>query len=319
MALCSIIIPSRNCQYVYETVEDIFEKASGDIEVIVTLDGYRPDRIFRERPNLRVIHLDSPGGMRHGINSMVGMAQGEYILKCDDHVCFGEGFDEILQQDMENNWLVTPTRYRLNPDKWDRHSEAIEYLYLTFPYTHDRLYGSGFHGKKWIGKDGIGKDMGKTQYYWMENARKHIKIDDIQIMQGSGWFTTKKHYESIDGLDEVHCSFFQEANELCFKTWMSGGRCVVNKNTWYAHWHKNESPRFGLSLKAKHEVERFSTWVWMNDKWPKATKTISWFANSKFYPIPGWPATWQQYVKDDGDFRLFDVNGKDGYKLNGPG
>ena len=318
MAKTSIIIAARNEPYFNKTVDNIFANATGEIEVLVMLDGWKPDRPLTARPNLIPVYRTESKGMRNSLNQLANLATGKYLLKLDAHCMVGKGFDEILQENMQDNWLAVPSRYRLNVEKWIRDSDPIEYLYITYPYEADSLYGAGFHGKKWIGEDGIGENMGKGQYYWMENARRHVKIDDISIIQGSCWFMTREYFNYIDKLDEVHHFFYQEGNELCFKVWLSGGRCVVNKNTWYAHWHKDKGSNYWMSNGQKRETQRLSTWVWMNDKWPKATKSISWFVNSKFYPMPSWPGNWQAQVKDDKDFRVFDPNGNDGFKIDGP-
>ena len=318
MAKVSVILPARNEQYLWRTVEDIYAKATGDIEVLVLLDGWMPERRLIPHEGLVPIYVSESYGMRRSLNYLAQAATGKYLLKLDAHCMVGESFDEILQRDMEDDWLVTPSRYSLDAENWDRRGEPVEYLYVTFPYIADDMYGAGFHGKKWIGADGIGENMGKQQYYFLERARKHVPIDDISIIQGSCWFMTKDMFKRIDMLDERHHFFFQEGNELCFKVWLSGGRCVVNKNTWYAHYHKREPSGYGMSMGMKRETQRFSTWVWMNDKWPKATKKMDWFINNKFYPMPSWPSNWQSYVKDDSDFRVFDEHANDGFKLNGP-
>lgn len=317
MPKLSVLIPARNEPYLRQTVDDLFIKAAGDIEVLVMLDGWKPYPPLEDRKNLLQVHCQTARGMDSAINELAALAQGDYLMKVDAHCCFDNEFDAKLLDNIEDNWLVTPTRYRLDTNKWGAKDEPLEYLYLTFPYNTDDLYGAGFHGKKWIGTDGIGQNMGKREYYWMENNRKHVKIDDIHTIQGSLWLMSRKHFYDIDGKDEVHTFFYQEPQELTFKTWMRGGRVIVNKNTWYAHWHKDESGGYGRTKRQKHESERFNTWVWMNDKWPKATRTMSWFANSKFYPIPSWPATWKTFVKEDGNFAVFNSSGNDGYKING--
>lgn len=56
MAKVSILIPSRNERFLPQTVDDIFAKAAGDIEVVAVLDGYWPDPILKDRPNLILVH-----------------------------------------------------------------------------------------------------------------------------------------------------------------------------------------------------------------------------------------------------------------------
>jgi hypothetical protein len=65
----------------------------------------------------------------------------------------------------------------------------------------------------------------------------------------------------------------------------------------------------------KKETERFSTWLWMNDKWPKAKRPFKWLID-KFMPMEGWPQDWEKYiVKEEAPFRIFDAEGNDGFKL----
>ena len=326
MALLSMIIPSRNCKYVSRTVEDIFANATGEIEVIVLLDGYWPDPPIKDDPRLTIVHKPIVKGMRHSLNLGAQLAKGKYIAKCDDHCMFGQGFDEILQKDMEDNWLVNPSRYAMDAEKWQRMRGPTEYLYITYPYIKDNLYGNGLHGKKWIGENGIGENMGVQQFYWKEDHRRDIKVDDMMTFQGSFWFMAREHYFRIGMLDEKWCDLMEnEPQELGFKTWLSGGRCVVNKNTWYAHMHKNERElddhgrTWKLSYEAMRATGRFQTWYWMHDKWPKATRKMKWFVEH-FWPIPTWIPNWEEdgerYYREnkgyDTDFRIFDPDGLEG-------
>jgi len=326
MPLLSIIIPSRNCKYVSKTVDDIFTNATGEIEVIVLLDGYWPNPPIKDYPNLTIIHKPEVTGMRKSVNIGVNLAKGKYIMKIDDHCMFGKGFDEILQKDMQDDWLVNPSRYSMNVEKWERGRGPTEYLFITYPYIKDNLYGNGLHGKKWIGEDGFGKNMGYSEFYWKEIHHKEILIDDMMTFQGSCWFMGRDKYLEIGGLDEKHCDLMEnEPQELGFKTWLSGGRCVVNKNTWYAHMHKNEREldergrSWKLSWEAMRATGRFQTWYWMHDKWPQATRKMKWFVEH-FWPIPSWPANWEEdgaryYAEHPGfatNFRIFDPDGIDG-------
>lgn len=332
MTLLSVIIPSRNCKYVSRTVDDIFQNATGDTECIVLLDGYWPNPPIKDYPKLTIVHKPVVKGMRHSLNLGVQLAKGKFIMKTDDHCMFGKGFDEILAKDCEDNWLAVPSRYAMNVEKWEKTRGPTEYLYITYPYLHDNLYGNGLHGKKWIGEDGFGINMGIEQFYWRETHRKHILIDDIMTFQGSCWFMTKKHYLNIGMLDEKRCDLMEnEPQELGFKTWLSGGRCVRNKNTWYAHMHKNEREldergrTWKLSWQAMRDTGRFQTYIWMHDLWTGIAKGrgIEWFVNY-FWPIPGWPMDWEKgaekYAQEHPgvweNFRIFDPDGVDGLPLN---
>lgn len=321
MAKVSVIVPCLLCAYTAKTIDDIFVKATGDIEVIAVFDGWWPDPLPKDNPNLVIIHRGQQIGMRKGVNAAARVAKGKYLLKVDDHCMFGEGFDEILQKDCEEDWMVVPSRYSFEPDEWKiGRIGPSEYLYMTFPYYEDNLYGMGLHGKKWTGAE-EGEGLGNKSFYKYENLYKNKKIDDIVATQGSCWFCHKDTFWKFGGLDEKHSYLIhQEPQEMAFKFWMSGGAMKINKNTWYAHWHKNQSSRIWRIYKrqAEIETERYGTWYWMNDKWPMATRKMEWLVE-KFWPMPGWPVNWKEekekyeaeHPEFCSNFRVFDPDGID--------
>jgi len=294
-------------------VEDIFRQAKGPVEVIMMIDGAWPDPPVKDHPNLTLVHKGVPMGMRDSINRGVQIAKGKYIMKSDDHCAFGEGFDEILKRDhKEDNWITIPARYSLDPIQWERTRGPICYMYLTFPYDHHDLFGTGFHGTKWHGPQGL-----HGSYWHLENERRRTKIDDMMIFQGSCYFMTRKHWEFMEGLDEEnHYIMYDEAIELDFKTWLSGGRVIINKNTWYAHLHKGKTwkSKIDWHLSKRHKIlsEIYNTDYWMNNRWPKQTRPLKWLID-KFSPLDGWPEGWEsklaEYYKTWKHKELFEQTG----------
>ena len=68
---------------------------------------------------------------------------------------------------------------------------------------------------------------------------------------------------------------------------------MVNKRTWYAHWHKGSTGRgYFITTKTMKRQRIFHNDYWMNDKWPKAVYKMEWFVE-RFWPIPGWPQDWK--------------------------
>src|SRR3990172_6222175 len=108
MSKLSIIIPSRNEKFLPQTIGSLIANATGEIEIFAILDGYWPSPPLKEYPNLITIHRSTPKGMRAGINAAAAIARGKYLLKCDAHCLFAEGFDEVLKSDCEDNWIVIP-------------------------------------------------------------------------------------------------------------------------------------------------------------------------------------------------------------------
>jgi glycosyltransferase involved in cell wall biosynthesis len=289
MEKVSIIIPARSEPFLQKTIDEVSKNATGEIEIIVMLDAYWPDPPLIANDRLTIVHNGGVRGMRGSINAAAKIATGKYLMKLDGHCMVGRGFDDILVSNCKKNWIAVPSRYSLNADKWERFRGPVDYLYLTFPYNIDDLYGFGFHGRKWKGEHGL-----TGSYWYMEQKKKDIKIDDIISFQGSCWFMHKQHFFDIDCMDEKNYNFHQEATELSFKTWLSGGRVVRNKNTWYAHLHKGtkHGRGFRLSKRQMIESEIFSADFWMNDRWHKQTRQLSWLID-KFGPLEGWPEDWQ--------------------------
>jgi hypothetical protein len=161
------------------------------------LDAYDPDPPLKDHPNLVIVRKGTVGGMRDSINRGIAISRGKYIMKADDHCAFGEGFDEILKKDCEENWISIPSRYSLDPIEWKRTRGPINYMYLTFPFDHHELFGTGFHGAKWHGPQGL-----VGSYWHLENERRRTRIDDMMIFQGSCYFMHRKHWDFMEGLDE---------------------------------------------------------------------------------------------------------------------
>ena len=143
MAKVSIIIPSRNETYevqpgvtvLQRMIKDIYEKATGDFEVLIAFDGPPYQKLPKHR-NLIKLELPDPIGLKPCVNLMAGIARGKYLYKSDSHCMFGKGFDEILQVDMEDNWLVTPRFYVLNAEEWKWQDERhYDYFFLHCPLT----------------------------------------------------------------------------------------------------------------------------------------------------------------------------------------
>ncbi len=272
MSKVSIIVPARNEIFLQQTLNEIFKNAKGEIEVIAILDRYWPSPPLKNNPNLVILHKGNSTGMRSNINAAARIATGKYLMKIDAHCKVGKGFDKILKRDCGENWLSVPSRYSLDAEKWERTRGPVDYIYLTFPYTDDDLYGTGFHGKKWRGPHGQ-----DGSFWHLEKERKHIKIDDLLSFQGSCWFMHKSYFFHIGCMDDINFTSHQEAQELGMKVWLSGGRVIRNKNTWYAHLHKGT--KYGRGFRASKKDQRatqvYSTNLWMKNQWTGKTRKLA--------------------------------------------
>jgi glycosyltransferase involved in cell wall biosynthesis len=284
----SIVIPSRNEIFLTKTINDLLKNAKGDIEIIVNLDGYYPDSSeIVSDPRVIYLHKGEPKGMRAGINSAVAISKGRYVMKIDGHCMVGEGFDEILKGDMESNWVVIPRRKRLDAENWtiqDNGKPDVDYEYLSFPDNPTDFGGPGLNGTIW------------TQRILERKDDPRYEIDENMSFQGSCWFMEKDYFYKLDLMDEKNYgTFWNEAQEIGLKSWLSGGKVMTNKKTWYAHLHKGK--KYGRGYKITNrtiEQGAMFTNKWPhNEAWDKQTIPFEWLIEH-FWPLPGWPNDWKE-------------------------
>lgn len=297
--MLSVIIPSRSDQYLQKTVDDLFIKAEGEIEVIVVYDGRWADPILNPHKNLVQAHhgeIHNHKGMRASINLGMKLARGEYVMKIDEQCMVDQGFDLKLMANCEDDWVVIPRRYRLDADAWvliEDGRKPIDYMYLAYPYERPFDKTCGLHGAEW-----------KERYH----ERKDIMIDDTMSWQGSCYFMKKSYWDSlIVALDDINYgTFTQEAQEIGNKVWLSGGRLVVNKNTWYAHWHKGSKGKgYGFSndqykrhMAGTERGRVYCIDYWVNNRWADRIHDFEWLLD-KFAPVPTWMDNWKEQIEID--------------------
>jgi glycosyltransferase involved in cell wall biosynthesis len=284
MSKVSVLIPTRNEIFLSKTIDDIFNKARGEFEVVVYLDGYWPDPPLKERPGLVILHKDEKVGMRGGINAAANAATGKYLIKTDAHCMFEEGFDLVLKAECDENWVVVPRRKSLDAENWcidyTNKKAPVDYHFLGWPWQKPNEIG--MHGTVWNER---------------ARSRQHILLDDEMSSQGSCWCMTKNHFVNfLGGLSEVgYGDFVQEFQEIGNKTWLGGGQVKINKKTWYAHLHKGKRYGRGYFISQKKMIEGalYSTDFWMNNRWDKRVHDIEWLID-KFWPVPSWPENWKE-------------------------
>jgi GT2 family glycosyltransferase len=291
VAKLSVVIPSRDEQFLVPTIDDIFAHAKGDTEVVAVLDSDRWPAEWKEvtdrHPRLHTLHNGQSLGMRTAINRGVASAASrgaDYVMKLDGHCSLSEGFDITLLEEIEDNWVVVPRRGRLDPETWtatDTHKPDIDYHYLSFPDDPNDFGGAGLNGKVW--------DERAVQ-------RKDIELDEEMSSQGSCWLTSVANFQRLELMDEAsYGKFWNEMQEIGLKCWLSGGKLMVNKRAKYLHLHKGKKygrgyklPESALTTGRNHTM----LWLW-NEAWGKQTLPFSWLIEH-FWPVPTWPENWEE-------------------------
>lgn len=294
MSKVSIIIPCRNETYqlspgvtvLQRTIEDIYQKATGEFEVIVAFDGppYTPLPYYKDMVILKLPQV----GTKPNINFAVTYATGKYLLKVDAHCMFSEGFDEVLQERMEDNWVVVPRFYVLNAEEWKWQDERFyDYFKLPCPFTDKRMFRFQAGG------------------HWPERTqeRLHIPYDENMKLHGSLFFMSKDFFENcLGGLHSNGAGTWSgEDIEISLKTWLGPweGKVMVNKNAWYAHMHKGGQRPRGWHV-SQQEINESYLWTakyWMSNQWERRAHDIDWLIK-RFMPIPTWPDNWEELYAD---------------------
>lgn len=280
MSKVSIVLPSRNERFLPRTVQDLLDKATDEIEVIPVLDGYDVAEPTFTDPRVKPLRLTPGQGMRGAINEGIAVSTGEFVMKLDGHCMVDHGFDVKLKSELkEDNWMMIPRRYSLDAEAWTFKKTGkapVDAHFLSFPFEVGRP-GHGLHGQVWNER---------------AKARQDVLIDDEMSSQGSCWFTTRAHWDRLLNPLDVpnYGSFVQEFQEIGNKVWLSGGRVVINKKTWYAHLHKGKEYGRGYFIDKRHmsRGSRYCVWYWMNNAWADRQHDLRWLVE-KFWPVPSWP------------------------------
>lgn len=294
----SILIPARNEMFTARTVEDILKNKRGKTEVIVGMDGAWSDPGLEDHPDVRIVYVSKPLGQRAMTNRLARLSNAKYVMKVDAHCSFDEGFDTKLMADMQDDWTVVPNMKNLHAFDW------------VCPDGHRRYQGRSGPcqdcGKEttrdivWYAKPSpnstsyrFDKTL-KFQYFGEYKKKQEGDLVESMSLQGSCFMLTRDKYWELNICDEEAGSWGHQGSEVALKTWLSGGRVIVNKKTWYAHMFRTQGGDFGFPWPAKEgEIEKARQHIsntFLNDQWPLAKHKLQWLVD-KFGPVPDWHDT----------------------------
>lgn len=288
--MVTIIIPTKTEKFLEQTTRDVLTKATGEIEIIVVLNGYHlPQNEVVLDSRVRYLYLEPQNytTKRHSINWAVAEAKGDYIMSVDAHCMFAPGFDEQLVKDHNPNWIQVPRRNRLDAENWCLQDQGddrppIDYEYIMFPplVTNNNGGFRAIHGFKWDER---------TLKEW------DIPIAETAEFQGSCWFQTKEWYQRMHFMQiEGYTGWGQESEELALTTVKNGGKVMTNKNTFYAHLHKGE--RYGRMYWMSRQENRES-YLYAYNKWIVEENDFFISYIERFPRMPGWPDGWQDILR----------------------
>lgn len=322
----SVLIPSRNEMFLSKTIEDILSNIRGKTEIIVVCDGAWPDPPVPDNPKITLIYNPTSVGQRAATNQAAKISRAKFIMKCDAHCKFDEGFDVKLMADCEYDWTIVPRMYNLHVFNWKCKDCGNETYQGPTPQICQKCgHRSEFERVMyWRDKRNPTSDFFRFDsdlhfQYWREfKTRPEAQADLAPTMSllGACWMMHRQRYWDLDGMDEGHGSWGQMGTEIACKSWLSGGKLMVNKKTWFAHLFRTQGGDFGFPYPNPgiKKARQRSRDLWFGGTWPKAKYPLSWLIK-KFAPVPDWDVNmdWgslmNKPIKDEDEPEREPVNG----------
>lgn len=298
----TILIPARNELFLSKTIDDILTNMRGNTEIIAVCDGNWPDPPIEDHQKVTLIYHSESIGQRAATNEAAKLARSKYVMKCDAHCSFAEGFDVVLMEDMQDDWTMVPVMRNLHAFDW-----VCEEGHRRYQSPSGVCTICGKETKRdvvWIAKHNPQStaylfDSEPHFQYFKEykdrkeykEALKNKKLTETMSLQGSCWMLTRDRYFELDVSNEDFGSWGSQGIEVAAKTHLSGGRVIINHRTYYAHMFRTQGGDFGfpysISGRQVQRAKRKAKDIFFNNKWPLQKYPLSWLIE-KFWPIPGW-------------------------------
>jgi len=298
----SVIIPARNEEFLQNTIDNVLENIEADTEIIVMLDGYWPEGGIKQHERVNVIYHKESIGQRASTNKGAKLSSAKFIMKLDAHCAVDKGFDKKLMADCEYEDTIVPAMYNLHAFDWECEECGLRIYQGPIPRNCEGCDNKEKFKKTIVWKP---KHNPRSEFYYFDNEmhfqywrdfkrRPEARADLAPTLGNLGacFFIHRQRFFDIDGMDEGHGSWGQFGTEISCKSWLSGGRQLVNKKTWFSHMFRtNSGAGFGFPYKITgnqvREARKYSRRMWIENKWPKAKYELKWLIE-KFAPVPTW-------------------------------
>jgi hypothetical protein len=293
----SILIPSRNEQFLARTIQDILENIEGNTEIIVGLDGLWAEPPINDNPRVTIVHVSESIGQRAMTNQLCRLSDAKYIMKVDAHCAFDKGFDVKMMSVMHDDWTMAPVMRNLHAFNWVCPDGHIRYQGPSGPCTE-----CGKETVKdvvWIPKNNPQSSSycfdPEPHFQYFNEFKKRPEgqgeLTESMSLQGSCFMLTRAKYWELNICDEQFGSWGSQGIEVAVKTWLSGGKVIINHNTWYAHMFRTQGGDFGfpyeISGSAVGHAKKTARELFFKGTWELQQKPLSWLVE-RFWPVPGW-------------------------------
>ena len=305
----SILIPARNEMFLSRTIEDILQHSEANIEIIAVIDGQAAGPPIPVDERVKVITLKDSIGQRAATNLACRNATGKYVWKSDAHCSFDQGFDRKMLdffKEVGDDVTAVPIMRNLWAFDWKCYHCGHKKYQGPTPLKCEKC-GKGDKIRRkmmWIGKNNpqsTSFSFDAEPHFQYNEAWKHREpyltdkkekqYTETMSLQGSAFMLTREKYWELNISDESVGSWGNQGIEVACKTWLSGGRVLVNHKTWYAHMFRTQGGDFGFPYEQSGRgVERTKHKVWdhfFHGHFKQQIHPVSWLVR-KFMPVANW-------------------------------
>lgn len=315
----SILIPARNEMFLQRTIEDALQQSRADTEIIAVLDGEWANPAVPQHPRVNIFHTGSVVGMRAATNYAARIASGKYFMKVDAHCAFDEGFDQKMLEFhakvggdvtsvpiMRNLWAFDWKCGKKGGCGYKQYQGptpgACPHCGKTDKWMKKIIWKGKSNPQSWAYCFDSDPHFQYHEEYKHRPTTKEMRDKDgyteTMSLQGSCFMCSKELYWKLKLSDESLGNWGNQGIEVAAKTWLSGGRVLVNHATWYAHMFRTQGADFSFpyALSGVQTTKRNVKRIFWETGFDGQKHPLSWLIE-KFWPVPGWTNEQLQELK----------------------
>ncbi len=211
----SVLIPSRNEKYLNRTIENLIETATGEIEILVGMDGWDFDYEVIKNDRIKVFKEEIPIGRRALHNKLAEKATGKYLFKIDAHSIMDLGWDTKLKCICDPNTIIGCCVSPIKEESW-KLSE-----------------------RKWMGC----KIDEEVNFSWdIKDYNKCKKIEEVLSFPAGAWMIQKETFWKFEGNNLLLGKWGYEEAEWTLNIRLTGGKIFIRKDVNHGHLFRKKFP-----------------------------------------------------------------------------
>lgn len=293
----SVLIPSRQEQFLNRTIREVLDNAQADTDLIVVLDGSWPVEPIPDDERVTIIHFSKVIGQRAATNAAARVSQSPFLMKLDAHCKLSPGYDRELLAQMEPGSVLVPTMYNLHA--WDWGCNQCGWSEYQGQEPDGCCKCNGKMRMKIVWREKRNPETTAMRFdrdlrfgYWREYKDRQgdgAVVESMSLL-GACWMVSREDYHAWDICDERHGGWGQQGTEVACKAWLSGGKVLVSRKAWFAHLFRTFGFPYDITGVEQEGARAHSHWLWNPDGWPRwerAVHDVRWLVD-RFSPVPGW-------------------------------